>query len=199
MVELHQKNNGIYYTPPQLANFIATLTIQCPNVTILDPAFGQGALLLAARERLMTLGKEKPNEHLYGYDIQPLCKKYQKTHFDELLDQEKLIGRDFFVFDDNYAQKKFDIILMNPPFVRHHKLDKAQLQNIRAIIGDRNLLSNTSDLWVYFIIHSLNFIKEDGSLAAILPWAFIQADYAKTVRQMLFDRFEKLDSVRKLL
>jgi len=188
MVEFQEKNNGIYYTPPQL-------TIQNPKVTILDPAFGQGALLLAARERLIVLGREKPTGQLFGYDIQPLCKKYQKTHFKGLLDEKKIIEGDFFSLDKDFDQKKFDIILMNPPFVRHHKLDKTQLQNIRKSIGDTNILQNTSDLWAYFIIYSLNFIEDNGSLAAILPWAFIQADYARIVRRILYDKFEKLNVV----
>lgn len=194
MVEFLEKNNGIYYTPSQLAEYVSR-SIADKRVKILDPAYGRGALLLAAREQLLSLGSQSPSEQLFGYDLLPLCKEYQKIHFAEKLDEEKLIERDFFEYDENYDRKKFDIIIMNPPFVRHHKIEKDQLQKIRDLLKDKIQLPNTSDLWVYFVIHSLRFIQQNGNLIAILPWSFIQADYAKNVREYLVNRFETIKVV----
>lgn len=181
------KYNGVYYTPPKLADFLASLTIDEPHQTILDPAYGQCALLIAAYERLKELGVNQPYKQLYGYDIQPLnnCKLITKNK----LDENKLIKMDFFDTDNKY---KFDIILMNPPFVRHHNISNIQLNKIQKVMKD-NKLPKTSDLWAYFLLYSLNYLKKDGNIAAILPWSFIQSDYAKILRKELYNKFETLD------
>jgi hypothetical protein len=194
MVESLEKDNGIFYTPSQLADYICR-AISDKNATILDPAYGRGALLLAARERLISLGAQSPSDQLFGYDLLSLCKVHQQTHFTKKLNEDHLIERDFFEYDEKYDRKKFDIILMNPPFVRHHKIEKNQLQKIRALIQDEIHLVNTSDLWAYFVVYSLRFIQKNGNLIAILPWSFIQADYAKKVREYLLDKFETIKVV----
>lgn len=194
MVESLEKDNGIFYTPSQLADYICQ-AISDKNATILDPAYGRGALLLAARERLVSLGSKSPTDQLFGYDLLSLCKVHQQTHFATKLNDDHLIERDFFEYDEKYDLKKFDIILMNPPFVRHHKIERNQLQKIKALIQDEIHLVNTSDLWAYFVVYSLRFIQKNGNLIAILPWSFIQADYAKNVREHLLDKFETIKVV----
>ena len=194
MVESLEKDKGIFYTPSQLADYICR-AISDKNATILDPAYGRGALLLAARERLISLGAQSPSDQLFGYDLLSLCKVHQQTHFAKKLDEDHLIERDFFEYNEKYDLKKFDIILMNPPFVRHHKIEKNQLQKIRALIQDEIYLQNTSDLWAYFVVYSLRFVQKNGNLIAILPWSFIQADYAKKVREHLLDKFESIKVV----
>ena len=46
------KKNGIYYTPSNLAEFLAKPLLNDKNIKILDPAYGEGALLLAAEKIL---------------------------------------------------------------------------------------------------------------------------------------------------
>jgi hypothetical protein len=53
-------------------------------------------------------------------------------------------------------------------------------------------IPRTADLWVYFMIHSLKFLKPGGQLAAILPWSFLYADYAKPLRAYLSQQFRHL-------
>jgi hypothetical protein len=50
-----------------------------PDSKILDPCYGDGALLLAARERLLELGCTAPAKQLYGYDIMPLTKRFERS------------------------------------------------------------------------------------------------------------------------
>lgn len=195
MVKSKEKSNGIYYTPPELANFIASISIDSPDAIILDPAYGQCALLIAARERLKNLGATDPNSQLFGFDIQPLNDD-KKSLYGGLFEENNLIKKDFFTSSVESRYQSFDAVLMNPPFVRHHNINKKQLDNIRLITFSQDIgLPKTSDLWAYFVINSLKFIKEKGSLAAILPWSFIQANYSKIVRQKLIDRFEIINVI----
>lgn len=49
---------GQYYTPPEVCELIALLTIKSPDSHILDPAVGSGGFLVKAYERLKGLKKE---------------------------------------------------------------------------------------------------------------------------------------------
>ena len=191
----NKKNNGIFYTPPELADFVANLGITFSKTRVLDPCVGEGALLLAARKRLLELNSEAPNRQLYGYDLSPPKNEVKKICLKGLLLQENLKERDFFLEDDADLKLKFDVILMNPPFVRHHLIPKETQERIRKIIGNKEILPMTSDLWAYFLVHSFKFLRKEGSLVAILPWSFLHTDFAIKVRKMMIDKFRELQVV----
>jgi adenine-specific DNA methylase len=188
------KNRGRYYTPKNLADFLASLTITSSNSTILDPAFGNGALLLASFNRLKENGAINASEQLFGYDIFPLCKKHQKKYYAGILKENNLSITDFFSVSPE-TRKKFSQIVMNPPFIRHHKIEWNQYERIQSTLIHSEKILKSSDMWVYFILHSLNFLEKGGSLAAILPWSFIQADYSRALRECLIDKFESIDVI----
>lgn len=191
----HEKNNGIFYTPPELASFVANLAISSSKSKILDPCYGEGALLLAAQNRLLELNSKNPHKQLYGYDISSPKNEVKKICLQGLLLQKNLKERDFFLENDEDLNLKFDAIVMNPPFVRHHLIPKETQKRIREIIGIDKILPMTSDLWGYFIAHSFKFIREGGSLVAILPWSFLHADFAVKIRKMMIDKFHTLQAV----
>src|SRR5262249_14762506 len=66
------KANGVHYTPPDLAGFLASSLF--PHVTpppngpiyVLDPACGDGSLLMAFAQATPTTIRKRP--HLVGYD-----------------------------------------------------------------------------------------------------------------------------------
>lgn len=191
MVHHFLKKKGIYYTPPELAKFLAEISINDKNVKILDPSFGNGALLLAALDRLKENGSTDTAEQLYGFDIFPPCKKMQEKRFSGHLNLNNLIVQDFLLKPDD-PEFKFSHIIMNPPFIRHHKLDE-KTKKIDSFEKWGLSISKKSDIWAYFILHSLRFLKKDGSLAAILPWSFIQAIYAKSIYKVLKENFESIE------
>src|SRR5437016_1269729 len=65
-----KKENGIYYTPAELADCL-TKPLVTNNIAVLDPAYGEGALLLSA-EKFCKENKTLSSIHLYGCDTRPL-------------------------------------------------------------------------------------------------------------------------------
>ena len=194
MSNIEKKSQGKYFTPPTLAKFLADISINDSNVTIFDPSYGNGALLLAAHKELKGKGSINPAEKLFGVDIYPPCKEFQDQFFHGILNKKHLFDEDFFTFPEN-AKRKYSLILMNPPFIRHHDIDSEQYEKIRSALGEKLIVPKSSDMWAYFLIHSQNFLKKGGSLAAILPWSFIQAEYAKKMREYLLDKFESIETL----
>lgn len=187
-----EKSNGIYYTPKLLADLIAKLAIEDSSFTIFDPCFGNGRLLEASYTRLRKLGCNNPESQLFGLDINPNYKQ-AKNEFLKLLGNN-LKTKDFFSVPDE-PNETYDVLLMNPPYIRHHLINEENKEKLRVINWGDISIPNTSDMWVYFIIHSYKLLNTNGTFAAILPWSFLQSDYSKVVKTSLLEKFASLKTI----
>ncbi|MFH1697479.1 MAG: N-6 DNA methylase [Candidatus Omnitrophota bacterium] len=177
---LNKKFNGIYYTPPELAETLVHPLIEKYKLCIFDPAYGDGSLLLTAEKLGKALGVDY---ELFGCDKSPV------NGFLKHMNKENLLKKDFFSYS---ADKKFDLVLMNPPYVRHHRLNNSKKIRYQKKIDLLCKVRQTSDLWVYFLVKATNHLKEGGNIGAILPWSFLQAEYSQSIRTWLAERFESI-------
>ena len=178
------KHNGVYYTPIELAKFLAKPLIRPANLKVFDPAYGEGALLLAA-ERIFNQKRYSPSYaiELYG------CDKIPRNGLLKHLPGCQLLKLDFFKYP---LDNKFDVIVMNPPYVRHHIMSYRRRKQYQKILEEICRIKSTSDLWVYFLVKAVSHLNRGGNLGAILPWSFLQAEYAREIRKWLAGRFEKI-------
>jgi adenine-specific DNA-methyltransferase len=182
MVISEIKRNGIFYTPKSLANILVRPLINSKNKNIFDPAYGAGSLLLAFEEESSRLGKSR-RPCLWG------CDKKPKNGFLSHLSPKHFFKVDFFEFS---TENKFDTIVLNPPYVRHHFLSERKVSKYQSMTRQYCELSTKSDLWAYFLLKSTRHLKIDGAIGAILPWSFFQADYAQSLRVWLANHFSKI-------
>jgi adenine-specific DNA methylase len=192
MTQERKKTLGAYYTPEALCEFLCRWAIQHPNDHVLEPSFGSGNILDAAYVTLEELGNTNPRRQLYGCDIdgtactQVTKKGYIKSH---------LINKDFLSTSPNeFTISKFETVIANPPYVSIRGISKHQVSKGKEIADKWNFaIDGKSSLWAYFIIHSLNFLKEKGRMAWVLPKNFLYADYAKSLQIFLTNYFEKIE------
>jgi len=183
MDDQSNRENGVYYTPSKLADYLASPLIEGKTTTLFDPAYGEGALLLAAERAFKNQKNIKGSIHLFGCDKKPvngLLKHLPKANLKNI---------DFFNYPMNAS---FDVILMNPPYVRHQLQDHEAVLNYRDKVPELKKLNFAADLWAYFMIKSIYHLKEGGCVGAILPWALLQADYARPVREWLSKKFKTI-------
>jgi len=95
-------------------------------------------------------------------------------------------------FFDYSIENKFDTIIMNPPFVRHHLIDRKKRSLYAIAIKEIFKIKLSSDLWAFFLMKSCLHLKKGGNIGAILPWSFLQADYAQAIRIWLSDNFQDI-------
>lgn len=183
-VIFENRKNGIYYTPTPLAEFLVRPLINRPNLSVFDPAYGEGVLLLTAEKLFKEyVGSGGGSINLFGCDKAPI--NGSLSH----LPSANLLELDFFEYP---LENKFDIILMNPPYVRHHTIGKEKIKAYQDLTSDKCNLNYASDLWAYFLVKSVGHLKKGGSIGAILPWSFLQADYACNLRSWLSDIFGEI-------
>jgi len=167
--------SGAFYTPEELANH---LIARCPGRqmrAILDPACGEFALLKAAYARY-----GKRIERLVGCDKRPPVRN--------ICGGIRFVHSDFFGY---HPKKPYDLIVENPPYIKANRCgplcrEWAHKHKEFADIDKR------ADLWVYFLLKSLTHLRTGGTLAAVLPWAFIQANYSSSIRRILLESFRSI-------
>jgi adenine-specific DNA-methyltransferase len=186
-----RKQLGAYYTPDWLAEAIASWSIREKTDHILEPSFGAGALVFAAFNRLKQLGNSSPENHLYGCDI---SEDAHQSLTDSLGDQYSIphiIKNDFLATQhSDYSNILFDCVIANPPFTRHHSIDKSLRAKHRHLI-EKHSIPRTAGLWVYFLLHACSFLRPGGRIAFILPQSFRTSRYASNVKHYIASSFSR--------
>jgi len=174
-----KKKNGIFYTPRPMAEMLVNKAIKRSGLSILDPACGEGVLLKAAVEESRRFsGARRPR--LVG------CDRFKQRKLDQRIE---FVHSDFFKFKDD---KKFDLILTNPPYVQSGRIPSGARGKYYRELAKPLGFSSNLDLWVYFLIKSSLHLRMGGAIAAVLPWSFLEAEYAQKVRNWIAENFAKI-------
>jgi len=87
------------------------------------------------------------------------------------------------VFPANFAEKRgFDLILANPPYVRHELL-----KNRKALLKKAfpEVYTSTADLYCYFYARAMQLLHEKGILACLSSNKWLRANYGVKLRQQI--------------
>ncbi len=178
---------GQFSTPIVLAKAIIQHTTkimpQGGKIRFLDPAFGTGAFFSALNSAFSATRIEAAT----GYEIDPhygipAKKIWSETILDlQLTDFTKAIPP----IDD---KNKFNLIICNPPYVRHHHINgqKEQLQ-AKAFSAANIKLSGLTGLYCYFMALSHPWLKSNGISGWLVPSEFMDVNYGQSVKHYLLN------------
>lgn len=83
-----------------------------------------------------------------------------------------------------FAEKDgFDIVIANPPYVRHEKVPQTTLAALKAAY--RSVQHGMADLYVYFYARALELLHDGGTLCFISSNKFFRAGYGKGLRNAI--------------
>jgi hypothetical protein len=173
-----RRANGVYYTPPDLADVLGSWVVTASTRSVFDPSFGDGALLAAAKKRLSHLRVARPATRLYGVELD--CEQLPRVCKQLRVPAGQLQSGDFFSFaPEDLPGFPYDTIVGNPPYVRHHLLEAEVRQRARGRAASAGIeLNDRADAWAYFVAYLVTLLAEDGRLALLLPGSVLHADYA---------------------
>lgn len=185
-----RKELGAFYTPPAMAEKLATWALRTPKDKVLDPSVGGLAFLLASAERLKRTGAQDPEigRQLFGIDLDPLALEAAETDERLRLGRENLIHSDFFDVQPSQLPA-VDALLGNPPYIRYQGFNGAgdRARQLAAAEGVR--LTRLASSWAPFVVHGASFIAPGGRMGQVLPAELLHAQYATEVVDFLRHRF----------
>ncbi len=188
------KSVGAYYTPVLVAEALSRWAIRRPDDTVLDPAAGDGILLVAAGQRLLAMGGEAGS--VRGFELRPQAAAEARERLAALgLDAVQVITQDFLKARPA-RPPTVAAVIGNPPFVRFQRLVGARRATAQASAARAGVtLDPLAASWAAFVIHSCQFLRPGGRLALVLPNEVGHARYARTVLAFLRDRFQRVTFV----
>jgi adenine-specific DNA methylase len=182
-----EKLRGGFYTPEAIAEFILKWAVNGnKNYNILEPSCGDGVFLDQIKKNKFDY------KSITAIEIDPIEAKKSKN---VKLKACEVITGDFFHFCNN-TDKKFDLIIGNPPYIRYQYFDKKQREEAEKIFKKTNLkYSKLTNAWVSFVVGSSLLLKEKGKIAFVIPAEILQVSYAKQLREFLAHFYNKISIV----
>lgn len=182
-----QKLRGAYYTPPPIADFILRWGMNSnDNADILEPSCGDGVFIECIAKGNMLF------HSVTGIE-------YEEAEADKAkainLHDSEVINSDFHRFC-LVTDKRFDLIVGNPPFIRYQYYDEAQ-QKLADVIFERSKLKRTklTNAWVTFVVGSCLLLKKKGKIGFVIPSELLMVKYAQQLRKFLAQTFNKINII----
>ena len=80
--------------------------------------------------------------------------------------------------------KDFDVVIMNPPFTRRERIP-AKKEDLERLVPE---VKGKTGYWAYFVVAADKLLKENGTMAIVIPEEFFVGRAAESVRKYLFDK-----------
>lgn len=155
---------GQVFTKSDVADYMTSLFTLDHDSKVLDPCFGGGAFL----DSLNKFGFK----NVTGYEIDASLFTATEKQFPNY----NLYRADFLSSGNG---EKYDGIIMNPPYVRHEKIDDLEVYGITKKVlkknGSYTGLPSTANLYMYFIMKSIELLSDNGELIVIFPSSWLKA------------------------
>ncbi len=83
-----------------------------------------------------------------------------------------------------------NVILANPPYVRHHHLSREDKDHLKALVIKLTgiEINGLAGLYVYFLLLATAWMEEDGVAAWLIPSEFMDVNYGAALKEFLTDQ-----------
>ena len=208
------KENGVVYTPKELAKYIVESTvseediIDNPYLKIIDPACGTGNIIIECfyhlkaiylkhldqinKKNNLSLNYDNINFHIinyniHGVDIDELALKILAIDLYYLsgsINCENLLKKDFLIDE---LLDIYDIYIGNPPYIGHKSIDKEYSALIRQTYKD--VYRDKGDLSYCFFKKAYLNMSTHGKISFITSRYFMESLSGKVLRQYIIENF----------
>jgi adenine-specific DNA-methyltransferase len=197
----HRKSHGLYLTPPEVADFMASQALPSGRVVkVLDPAAGAGILVCAMVEALVQRPDAPARIEVTAYEIDAKLAKVLIKVLAELAAWAAAQGtevvatvenRDFVLacapalesepglFPHLKAADAFDVVIANPPYFKLNKADPRAQAAAAVVHGQPNIYG-------LFMAIAAAALRPGGSLIFITPRSFASGPYFRRFREHFF-------------
>ncbi|MFN4326090.1 MAG: N-6 DNA methylase [Azonexus sp.] len=182
--ESAQKLRGGYYTPLDLATFIARWVKEINPKRVLEPSCGDGVFFEA-----LAKAKGFKGASVLGFELEEEeSAKAQLRARESGLAATTVHNADFlqWALGQFIVGDKFDAVVGNPPFVRYQYLPEPFQARAEQVFKQLNLpFTKHTNAWVPFILASMALLRPGGRLAMVVPAEIIHVTHAQSLRSYL--------------
>jgi len=174
-----KKENGIYFTPPLCVN--SNINLLKPYMseikTILEPSCGSGEFITSLKSS-------------FSQEVSITGIEYNETIYNSILQLNahnvSIIKQDYLTFAPS---SKYDLIIGNPPFyvMKKDSVDKKY----------HPYFDGRPNIFILFIIKSLEHLNDNGILSFILPKNFLNCLYYDKTRNYISKNFQILHIIER--
>jgi len=178
------------------------------SIKLLDPAVGSGAFFLNALERLLSSSKEfkfdvlKSLKNLTAVEldqnVSENLKEMLKEFFadNEILVDIKILNRmivtnDFLLAEADEIHSEYDIIIGNPPYIRHEQIPDEKKTLYRNLF---ETFRHRSDIYIGFYEKALKLLSANGQLSFICSNRWMKTKYGQNLRDLISTHYS-LDAI----
>lgn len=181
---------GQFATPNPLAVEIARYVAKLVgrnkmSISFADPAIGSGSFFSAA---LSEFGKERIKSAV-GVEIDPsFCDAARDLWGKTGL---QVVRGDFTRVVANGSRPPApNLILANPPYVRHHHLDREDKERLQSLAHEMTgvEVNGLAGLYVYFLLLATAWMEDGGYAAWLIPSEFMDVNYGAALKRFLTDK-----------
>lgn len=176
---------GQFATPTALADDILRYARELISVdeavSFLDPAIGTGAFYSA----LLRAFPPSRIREAKGFEIDP---HYGRPAAELWSDTTLQLGLKDFTREN--PEKRFNLLICNPPYVRHHHLvdgEKTALQ-VRTLQACGTRMGGLAGLYCHFLGLSHAWLVDGAVSGWLIPSEFMDVNYGQAVKRYLLER-----------
>jgi adenine-specific DNA-methyltransferase len=186
------KDRGAYYTPKAISDFLVDWGLQeVKNPSnILEPSCGDGIFLRSLSESLNS--KKNNTTRVLAIEMNRAeAKKARKVlkPFKKMQEiTSNVVTSEYFSYmsaSSERSQRKFDLILGNPPYVKQSKFESGREQALSRMKELGLKINQQSNAWVYFVIDAISRMSYNSRIGLVIPSDLLQLDYAKEVQDWI--------------
>lgn len=178
-----QKLRGAYYTPLKLARAMVDICFSPFVNNVLEPSCGDGVFLDAMSEK----GVLQNLETVIAVEVEEKEAGKVREHYKKH-NNISVYAQDFFEFYNSCLEKnkKYDLILGNPPYIRYQYLTEKQRALQSDILTSHGMKANKLiNAWVAFLVANIQLLSDNGKIAFVIPAEILQVAYAEELRLFL--------------
>ncbi len=179
------KLRGGYYTPQNLADYIAKWTVQDSSKSVLEPSCGDGVFIQALNnvnidKKIKISAFEIVDEEAEKSKLRSVGLGFKNTN---IVNSDFLSWANEEVFD---GSTKFSCVVGNPPFIRYQFLEPFFQKQAELIFKRLELkFTKHTNAWVSFVLASIEALEDGGRLGMIIPSEIIHVTHARPLREYL--------------
>lgn len=194
------KSGGEYYTPPEVAELLASITVigRTEVDSAYDPACGSGSLLLKFKR---ILGPDRVRRGYFGQEINLTTYNLARMNMflhDVPFEQFHLELGDTLLRPAHLDEEPFAAIVSNPPYSTRWEGDENALLINDSRFAPAGVLAPKSKADMAFVMHILSWLAPDGVAAIVeFPGVLYRSGAEQKIRRYLVDN-NYIDAVVQL-